>query len=191
MYITNNVKNNITKLFRSNNAGIYDYDSSGNLEANLSWSTVLNGNTVNNRNKALFIYGMALHTASDMFAHSSYDSNGNYINHDSGADDIYEVENRYKCAEVMASYMIANIKRFRSGSISDYYNVANSTVYDGSFTLGRFATYAKEIDESYYISIKMSLMQWLTKYEEGGVSIEKIILLLYNFGYNRHMLVWK
>ena len=154
VYITNNVKDNITKLFRSNNAGIYDYDSFGNLEANLSWSTVLNGNTVNNRNKALFIYGMALHTASDMFAHSSYDSNGNYINHDSGADDIYVGENRYKCAEVMASYIIANIKRFRSGSISDYYNVANSTVYDGSFTLGRFATYAKEIDESYYMAHK-------------------------------------
>lgn len=150
VYITNNVKNNITKLFRSNNAGIYDYDSSGNLEANLSWSTVLNGNTVNNRNKALFIYGMALHSASDMFAHSSYDSNGDYINHAGGADITNEVQNRYDCAHVMASYIIANIKRFRAGSLSDYYNVANSSVYDGSFTLGRFATYAEEIDESYY-----------------------------------------
>ena len=150
VYITDSVKNNITKLFRTNNDGISGYNSSGDFSSNYSWSTVLNGNTVNNRNKALFIYGMALHTASDMFAHSSYDSNGNYINHAGGTDNTTVVENRYKCAEVMASYIIANIKRFRAGSLSDYYNVANSSVYDGSFTLGRFATYAKEIDESYY-----------------------------------------
>lgn len=160
VYITDNVKNNILKIFRSNNAGLYNYDLDGTNSA-LSWSTVLNNNTVNNRNKALFIYGMALHTAADMFAHSSYDSDGNYISHDDvdndgakDADDTGYVKNRDACALLFAGELVAHIKQFEDASITDYYNVASSTTYDGSFTIGKFSAYAKQIDSSYYTSNK-------------------------------------
>ena len=148
--ITITAKDNIIRVFRENNAGFVDRDLYDATEGNISWSTALNNNTVNNTNKSLFIYGMALHTASDMFAHSSYDGiSGSYITHNS-ADLTDYVPNRYECTKVFVSYLIAHIKRFEDGSISDYYNMASNPIYDGSFTLGRFSTYAKEISETFY-----------------------------------------
>lgn len=158
--ITDEVKSNIIKFFESEDSDLTRYNTDGSTKP-LSWSTVLNNNTVNNRNKSLFIYGMALHTATDMFAHSSYDSNGTYISHadvdGDGADDADDkgyVGNRYKCAILLASELVAHIKQFEDASITDYYNVASSSTYDGSFTIGKFSSYAKNIDSSYYTSNK-------------------------------------
>ena len=46
------------------------------------WEELLGkGETVTDRKKSLFVYGLALHTVTDMFAHSTVDLEGNYIAH--------------------------------------------------------------------------------------------------------------
>ena len=131
--------------------GIDDYLTDSGLNGN-SWKKLLDGNTVNDKNKALFVYGMALHSVTDLFAHSTYDKDGNYISHGLGADDWYNISNRHKCAHKMASKVVAHIKRFESGDISDFYTVAEEA-YDKKkqeFHVGRYSEYAEDIDEDYY-----------------------------------------
>ncbi len=119
-----------------------------------TWSTLLNGNTVNATNKALFVYGIALHSVTDLYAHCTYDAkDSSYISHALGADDRYTVPNRYQCARVMAQILIAHIKRFESGDISDFYTVANKK-YDRTFYLGRLSEYARAVNASYYTAHK-------------------------------------
>ena len=42
------------------------------MQLNTVWVNLLKGLTVTDRNKSMYIYGLALHTVSDMFAHSAY-----------------------------------------------------------------------------------------------------------------------
>lgn len=46
-----------------------------------TWKDALGLKTVNNKNKMLFIYGMALHVITDVYAHSAYDLDLKYISH--------------------------------------------------------------------------------------------------------------
>jgi len=119
-----------------------------------SWSTLLEGNTVNATNKALFVYGLALHSVSDIFAHCTWDTEFNeYIDHDNGADAIHNLPNRYACAQLMAQKLVAHIKDHESGELSDFYTVA-AEIYDTSFKLGRLSEYAKAVNSNYYNSNK-------------------------------------
>lgn len=113
------------------------------------WTALLNENTVNAANKALYVYGAALHSVTDLFAHSTYDTDGSYINHKLGADNRYYVENRFLCAQIMARKVIQHINKIESGDITDFYTVAHEP-YDGSFYLGRFSRYVQTVNSNYY-----------------------------------------
>lgn len=114
-----------------------------------SWSTLLGGNTVNERNKALFVFGMAMHSVTDLYAHSTYTPEGAYINHAMGADLTTFYPNRYACARQIAQILISHIKRFEPGDISDFNAVATGQ-YDGSFKMGRLSQYVKSVDLAFY-----------------------------------------
>ena len=132
------------------------FDKSGNLineeskevkNEVLDWSTLLFGEVTKQR-KAIYIYGLALHSITDLFAHSSYRLDGTHINHPD-ADDKNVYKNRYDCARQMCRYVIPHIKKFEPGSIEDIYNVL-STTYDRSFKLRRIKKYLEAADSQYY-----------------------------------------
>jgi len=90
----------------------------------------------------------ALHSITDLFAHSSYRLDGTHIGHPD-ADDKNVYKNRYDCARQMCRYVIPHIKKFEPGSIEDIYNVL-STTYDRSFKLRRIKKYLEAADSQYY-----------------------------------------
>ncbi len=126
----------------------------------VKWSTILGKHKVNNKNKMLLVYGMALHVATDTFAHSSYDLNGKHTIHykndkskkDKDADNIYFLPNREKCAREIADKVLGHIYKGESGTISDFrlnsYNTGKDKVK--CFKLKRIARYIKAIDSKYY-----------------------------------------
>ena len=84
------------------------------------WEELLGkGETVTDRKKSLFVYGLALHTVTDMFAHSTVDLEGNYIAHPEADETDYR-GNRWDCAQSMARILISHIKRFRPAELQDF-----------------------------------------------------------------------
>jgi minor extracellular protease Epr len=112
-----------------------------------SWSSVLGSYAVNNRNKSLIVYGMALHTATDTFAHSSFTSAGTAITHDE-ADDTSYYKNRYTCAQTVASNMLVHCYNGTQGNVSDF--AVGSSAY--SFRIKYYSTYANSTNSSKYLA---------------------------------------
>ena len=102
---------------------------------------------------------MALHTATDVFAHNTYRLDGSMIDHTKNknglhdADDISTVGNRYVCAKKMAQMVVTHIKSFTVGSLEDFYTVATKTVYDHSFVIPQYNGKANLVDSNYYNNI--------------------------------------
>ncbi|HWT76083.1 MAG TPA: hypothetical protein VN258_15380 [Mobilitalea sp.] len=173
IYITNiavGIKNSTTPIVPSyltsnDRTGIDTYLTTSGFCGN-SWTTLLQGYTTGSTNKSLFVYGIALHTVTDMLAHSTYNAtDGSYISHALGADTIFKSDgitynNRYVCAQLIARKVISHIKAFEPGDISDFYNI--SDVYDGSFYIGRYSQYAQAVDYNYYNSNSW-FFNWVNK----------------------------
>lgn len=118
-----------------------------------SWSKILSGYTVNAKNKSLILYGMALHQATDIFAHSSY-VNGRRIRHDDNdkngikdADDKNYSKNRYSCACKVAAAVITHING-GIGNINDFVKAAG--VYNNTFDLYNLRGFAQTADSAKY-----------------------------------------
>ncbi len=132
--------------------GLYD-PNQGNIT--VKWSTILGKHKVNNKNKMLLVYGMALHVATDTFAHSVYDLNGKHIKHPD-ADKAYKEkekkENRQECAEQIAGKVLQHIYKGEAGSVADFrlsvYNTGKNK--KKCFKLKRIARYIKAINSVYY-----------------------------------------
>ncbi len=85
----------------------------GIVQLNKNWSSVLSGYTINDKNKARILVGIATHIAMDVYAHKAYikDANGDWMKHisgDSKQDDTTYVPCRYTCAKKIA-YDIVNV----------------------------------------------------------------------------------
>ena len=63
-------------------------------------------------NRKYFLYGCAIHSITDAFAHSTTDSNGNRISHGdpNQADDINFYKGRYKMAVYTTGYALKELK---------------------------------------------------------------------------------
>ena len=106
IYAYNNIKNKFS----------YEKGIMGNNGKYIPWSTILSGYAVNDYNKKYFIYGLVLHTASDVFAHSTCTESGKRIKHVSyidalygeliKADSIYYYPERYRDASTVAKYLM-------------------------------------------------------------------------------------
>ncbi len=114
-----------------------------------SWSTLMPSTSLTDRNKSLFIYGMALHTVTDLFAHATTapESKGTLINHPN-ADKKDVISNRYECAKVMAGIVVSHIKRGEPGQITDFYYALAK--YDDTFYIPTYSSKIKESDNNCY-----------------------------------------
>ena len=161
--ISNTSVDVIRMLFRDNNQGIIEYtltdDGVITGSKELAWSSVMGGALNNKRNRALFVYGLAIHSMSDVFAHSIKYPSGVYLDHQNDCDgparfdlDNTVLPNRFECNVNMIETLFPHIMRMESANLNDYYSMANNSEYDGSFKLNRFVRFMKEIDLSFYNS---------------------------------------
>lgn len=129
----------------------------GIKELNKHWSTVLSGHTVNNKNKARVLVGIATHIAMDTYAHKAYvkDSKGRWTVHISGdakQDSTTYVSNRWTCAKCIASDIIIEIWHFgMTPSAYEYYQPDHSS---SKFRLFKFKSYCKSANNRVYESEK-------------------------------------
>lgn len=127
---------------------------------NTEWEKLLKDYGLTNQNKRYFTYGLALHTVSDMFAHSTYfyeEGEYQYISHSIGADQ-HEVGsrfmNRWECAVKMGAIVVENLIHGTPGSLGDYAAVIGFAYDSGTpdqFYLRNFSTNAKAVDEEQYL----------------------------------------
>lgn len=127
---------------------IYD----GIVKLNKNWNTVLSGYTVDNKNKARVLVGIATHIAMDAYAHKAYikDSDGNWTIHISGnsqQDSITYVPCRWTCAKNIA-YDIVNVWHFgMSPSAEEFYMDSHDK---NKFHLAGFFSYVSSADSTSY-----------------------------------------
>ena len=157
-------RNHIQSKF-TNDGMVIEED--GKVSGSVAWVNLLKGLTVTDRNKSMYIYGLALHTVSDMFAHSAYlikDGKPTRIYHTTMDDDPKNdnqdadltsyVPNRYNCAMHFSQCLVAHIIKNEAGSVKDFLDIASSGTYDKSFKVGYLSPFIKAIDDVYYNSHK-------------------------------------
>ena len=128
-----------------------------------SWSVILSGYPVSQRNEQLAVYGMALHIATDTFAHSTFDSYGNRITHkeyaypdspaniyDTAAHNTNVYPNRYTCSKEIARTVLSKCLTQSVGITSDF--VLGS--YNGEFKLKNISNNIASIDSGFYFIYK-------------------------------------
>lgn len=134
------------------------------------WSTALKGYqaaisgvTDTNKNRRLFMYGVAIHSATDAWAHDTYTTDGNYISHTEGtsvwqgaADDITYLS-RYKCAGYMTKLILARASAGTDGSAEDFCKVAASSTYKDDFWMRNFEENVKAISTTIYNSYSSAI----------------------------------
>lgn len=104
-----------------------------------------------------FLYGMALHTATDVFAHSSlayYNNTIQALDHvTNGVADTtsYPNGNRFKCAQDTASVIIRDYYTNDIGDSVDF-GVADNKIQKG-FELYKVKEYARQVHDRYYNDI--------------------------------------
>ena len=137
------------------------------------WETILADFNYANVNKSTqkqyrkyFIYGMAMHIASDAFAHSSYDSNKAYIDHTNGNADNrwYSSYSRWQAANGVASDVFYCMKNNYEGDLQDFSN--QYKYFDGTFYLGNIMWFA---DALYgYTYYEPAVMNRLSRLSTGN-----------------------
>lgn len=159
-YCVTLMQNEINERFYD--GGMTTEDDRGVSTGEVTWADLLeNKYVVNDENKSLFIYGLALHILTDTFSHSSFQPNttGGWkrIVHQTktenkhlDADNVNCVPGRYSCASYISKLLIEHIIKKEAASVTDYFNLITSSVFAGDFRLGNLSEYIKAIDEQYY-----------------------------------------
>ena len=115
----------------------------------LSYSSQ-NASTQKRWRKAL-LYGMAIHTATDAFAHCCYYKNSagqmQRLDHDNGADNKKISENRFFAAGYTAEMIVDNYFTNSVGDILDF--TAHVKTYWKNFFLGKILNYALQANKDY------------------------------------------
>ncbi|MBO5303213.1 MAG: hypothetical protein J6A92_04120 [Lachnospiraceae bacterium] len=104
----------------------------------------------NEKNRKLFLYGCAIHTITDAFAHAIVESDGSMLTHDEGADDTTYYHKRHKMATALTGYALLNLKH---NMYSDGKEVEKAIMnyWDGN-TKFRMANIKKYLNENGYVS---------------------------------------
>lgn len=128
----------------------------------------LSSYSVNDTNIRLFVWGMAIHTATDVFAHSAWEKSGSgtykRIKHGTGvpADDTAYKLTRYDGAKAVAKAALIKCYNNSNGSVSDF---DNNVKYEG-FYLYNLNTYAKQLGVTPSSSLtKLDLTSNISNYE--------------------------
>lgn len=121
------------------------------------WDDILEILPNNDHYRKLFVYGIALHTATDVFAHSTSKFEGGVydpITHDNGADNAEYIKNRYECAQAISTQLVEHAANGTSGLLRDFLYVIKYTYNDTNFKVRSLNNRVKEINESYYEQYK-------------------------------------
>lgn len=132
-----------------------------------TWNTIMkdsagvSGYTGQKRWRQVFIYGLALHIATDAFAHSSFymasdgtikklyhtnSSNPNY-NKNYQADNTSHIPNRWSCARKVAKRVASHCDERVEGTVTDYSCYGES--YWSGFYMYKILQYAKKVKSGY------------------------------------------
>lgn len=102
--------------------------------------------------KSAFAYGVAIHTATDVFAHSVWTHEYGRLFHEIGpgknnnfADDPTKCNSRFQTATDVAKNILAHFKNNTIGTADDFCNSAN---YDSTFKLYNFKAYLDGVGAS-------------------------------------------
>lgn len=130
------------------------------------WTTIMkdsvgvSGYTGQKRWRQVFIYGLALHIATDAFAHSSYyrasDGTIKKLYHDEEkadydknyqADNTSHIPNRWSCARKVAKRVASHCDERVEGTVKDY--SCYGEIYWGGFYMYKILQYAKKVKSGY------------------------------------------
>lgn len=115
----------------------------------------------NSYTRKAFVYGLALHVATDAFAHSAWEPNSTGTswtrikhvtdsNNMDAADDPEYVSSRYTAAEQVAKNVMSNYKNSTVGTVYDF--ILSEQYYNGTFLLGNFYKSASKANYDEYTS---------------------------------------
>ena len=121
----------------------------------LSWKQVLEKYTISQRNKALILYGMAIHTATDSFAHSAVFNNTRLTDkqgHVTSGD--YAGSERLNAAKHVANKLIMRIKKnsYDRGYVADF--AVPSSIHKNKFKMASISSMANAVNSNTYQSNK-------------------------------------
>lgn len=130
--------------------------------------------SVQKKYRKIFIYGMAMHIATDVYAHSAF-VNGNLLMHFNGqADNPYIAINRWSAATGTAIDVVENLENNECGTLKDF--TRQHSCFDGSFYLGHIYYYANEINlSSYSDTVKKNLKKVWTGQDKDRIYTDRQI----------------
>lgn len=136
-----NMKNSVERLYANEQAGwkyiLYDLKSKNSKAKNQSNS---------NGFKRAVIWGMAIHSATDVYAHSARTRNGDIVHPASGtangADDKEYIKERYDDAATVARRMMLRYREKKELRVTDLEVPGN---YTRNYELNKYVTYMKEV----------------------------------------------
>jgi len=120
----------------------------GYNDPKVSWSTILSGYTINARNKSLVLYGMAMHTATDAFAHSAVIDGMRLSNTDGDSETAKNGSYRKASAKYVAEKIMMHIKNKTIGEVLDF--AVPSTTHGNKFKMAYISIMAQSVDSSVY-----------------------------------------
>lgn len=159
-----NVQSTKPAYMRDNDYRRIVKDFSGRKLAGKDWNEIfkeMNADcgtnlSADSRNIQLFIYGMAIHLVTDVYAHSTFywkrDNECRRITHNKkdwslNADNTSMVPMRYVAAEKAANKVLWKASEGQIGTLNEF--VCTNEYFDGYY-LGNFSAYAKEADLAGY-----------------------------------------
>jgi minor extracellular protease Epr len=113
-----------------------------------TWSTILKKCKVNNRNKSLVVYGMAIHTATDAFSHSVVVGEKRLLNEEGDSTSNKQGKYRLESAKHVARKMLTHIKNRTRGYVSDF--AVPSSITGNKFKMIYIKKMALDINETTY-----------------------------------------
>ena len=138
-----------------------------------TWESILSDFNYSNKSVSVkklyrkyFIYGMAMHIATDIFAHSAYDVNYRHLSHNgydgltegvNYADKTTKLEKRWYAAQAVAKEIFCSMYSGLEGSLLDFTGIA-SKYYDGSFYLGNVMWYADGVNIAAYGTVNYNTL---------------------------------
>lgn len=133
---------NFTELCNAVGGGI-------GLGEKISWGNILGNNISNNeRNRSLVLYGMAIHQATDAFAHSAVVDGVRISNDDGDSTSAKQGKYRLASAKYVAKKMLTHIKNKTRGYVSDF--AVPSSVTGNKFKMAYISQMASDINQTTY-----------------------------------------
>lgn len=171
-------------MYEDDLAHMYDDFGSVTKLGKRTWQQVFSdmGSTieVTPENVKFFIYGMAIHSITDTFAHSTFSKKGTQwgrVGHNSNfaisCDNDAYIPNRWAAAQYAAGSVLTRLGCGLKGDLIDFYTGSQS--FYGQFYLGNLSAYAQMLNSVHYSSAKELLRKgdlWYNVQDETKIKYD-------------------